>query len=327
MGKIVGRRSGVLLGIVLLGLLSGCAGEDLAKANFQRTTVSAEPGTGQGEVPEGPITDPAVSQSALRTVDPCGLLTDRIVGDLGSLADEPYRSDWGSCRVELRDAGDKTVDVGLELGETVIAEPTGGIEGLPLVESTLDDGTCFVTAVTGYEPTVGVTAQVEYPGGNACDAGYTLVGNVIRELRADPPRYETVPGSLVDVDPCTVVSRDALAEAFGPDVVHRPSGLHHCDFTQSGDPAASVRLYEGVLPEEGDNVTRVDLGNGVSAVQERITDAADCDVVWMHRPGEDGMGEVVGVNYRDYSDDATADGACAAAVTLAKGILGRLPSP
>ncbi|MFD2399334.1 hypothetical protein ACFSVJ_24765 [Prauserella oleivorans] len=186
MGKIVGRRSGVLLGIVLLGLLSGCAGEDLAKANFQRTTVSAEPGTGQGEVPEGPITDPAVSQSALRTVDPCGLLTDRIVGDLGSLADEPYRSDWGSCRVELRDAGDKTVDVGLELGETVIAEPTGGIEGLPLVESTLDDGTCFVTAVTGYEPTVGVTAQVEYPGGNACDAGYTLVGNVIRELRADP---------------------------------------------------------------------------------------------------------------------------------------------
>ncbi|MFD2399335.1 hypothetical protein ACFSVJ_24770 [Prauserella oleivorans] len=62
-------------------------------------------------------------------------------------------------------------------------------------------------------------------------------------------------------------------------------------------------------------------------MQERITDAADCDVVWMHRPGEDGMGEVVGVNYRDYSDDATADGACAAAVTLAKGILGRLPSP
>jgi hypothetical protein len=65
-----------------MGAVTAC-GPDLGKANFQRTTVSARPGS-DGQVSTGPITDPAVSLAALRVVDPCPLVYKTGLVDLAA---------------------------------------------------------------------------------------------------------------------------------------------------------------------------------------------------------------------------------------------------
>ncbi|MEU6642036.1 hypothetical protein ABZ863_05745 [Saccharomonospora sp. NPDC046836] len=326
--KAAHRRPVLAFGVILLGLVGGCAGEDLSRANFERTTVSAEPGSGQGDVPTGPISDPAVGVSTLRTVDPCALLGSGVVDQLGTAADF-YESDWGACRVEVQDAGGKTISVSLDLGESLVlaSRASGSIEGLPLVESKLDDTTCIVTAVTSRDPDLGVSAQVGYEGGNACDAGYGTLQRVVQALRAGPPQYQQEPGSLVEVDACTSVDEAVLSDVLNGTVRRTPMGLHECRLADGGQSAVMVRFREGYLPDTDDEgVAPVDLG-GTQAVQRQSTiDLAECDVSWLHRPGaEEGMGELAAVTYSDYSDGMTKDDACARAVEVAKTVIPKLP--
>ncbi|MBK1785859.1 hypothetical protein [Prauserella cavernicola] len=319
------RRAAFVVGIVLLGLVGGCAGEDLSRSNYQRTTVTAEAGSGQ--VPTGPITDPTVSLSALRAVDPCALLSDDIVGALGTVADDPYESEWGSCSVDVEDAGGKTIELGVDLGDSPMSpEATGVIEDLPLTETKIDDVTCYVTAITSTEPALGVTVQVGYQGGNPCDVGFTTLQKVVQSLRADPVTYDVPAGSLLEADPCESADEGALSSALGGEASRRPMGLHECDLQTDSDPTISVRFREGYAPDTSDGGTEVDLGGGVKGIQEKgTTDIGECSVRWVHLAGEEDANELATVNYYDYTDGADKDVACAGALEVAKSVAPNLP--
>lgn len=318
-----------MLGIVTLGLVSGCAGEDLAKSNYQRTTITAEPGSSPGEVPTGEITDPAVAASALRTIDPCGLLTDDTLGDLGSTTEDPSESDWGECRASLQDAGGKSVDVSLDLGDSLVTadNATGGLEGLPLIENPLDEETCYVTAVTSRNPASGITMQATYPGGNACNAGYTVLQKVIQAVHAEPPQYEQREGSALAVDPCVSVEESAVSEVLGEGALRSPSGLHSCRYEgESRGPSVSVRMRVGYPPDNKEG-TSVDLGRGVKASQQASdTGNGSCKVEWQHLGISDNEAEIISVSYDDYSDGADQKKSCEGALTMAKGVVPKLPS-
>ncbi|TKG66200.1 hypothetical protein [Prauserella endophytica] len=325
----VSSRPVFVLGIVLLGLASGCAGEDLSRSNYQRTTVTAEAGSGQGGVPAGPITDPAFGLSALRSVDPCELLSgDDVIGDLGTVSDEPYESEWGSCRVDVQDAGGKTVEVGVDLGASPMGvDPTGAIEGLPFLENKLDDVTCYSTAIYSEQPALGVTVQTGYQGGNPCDVGYTTLQKVVRALRAEPAKYDVPAGSLLEADPCASADEAVLAQVLGGSPKRMAMGLHKCDLSFGAEPTISVRFRAGYPPDTTDGGTEVDLGGGVKAIQEPgSTDTAECSVEWVHRPGEDGANELATVDYYDYNDGASKDDACSRALEVAKSVAPKLPT-
>ncbi|PWV75732.1 hypothetical protein SAMN05421630_10791 [Prauserella marina] len=319
-----------MLGIVTLGLVSGCAGEDLARSNYQRTTITAEPGSSPGEVPTGEITDPAVAASALRTVDPCGLLTEDTLGDVGSTTEDPYASDWGECRASnIKDAGGKTVGISLNLGDSLVTtdNATGGIEGLPLIEDPLDEETCFVTAVTSRGPAAGIATQVTYPGGNACNAGYTVLQKVIQAVRADPPQYEQRAGTALAVDPCASVEESAVSKVLGDGALRSPSGLHACRYQgDSRGPSVSVRMRLGYPPDNKEG-TPVDLGRGVKATQQASDSGnSSCKVEWQHLGVSDDEGEIISVSYDDYSDAADVKKSCEGALAMAKGVVPKLPS-
>ncbi|WP_199432757.1 hypothetical protein [Qaidamihabitans albus] len=319
-----------LLGVVLLGLLTGCGGEDLAKANYQRTTVTAAPGSGgQGEVPTGPIDDPAVAASALRTVDPCPLL-DGAAGELGQ-AGQPEAVEWGACRIEVRDAGGKAINLVLDLGESAVLpdQATGNVEGLPLIEKETDEATCFVTAVTARDPSLGIAVQADYRGGDPCGPGYTVLQQVIRELHAEPVTYAEEPGSLLGVDPCASVDDPVLATVLGEQELRkRPMGLHTCEFDVDERPSVNVRFRVG-YPVEPDQGSPVDLGDGVTAVQRKgTTDTVECEVSWQHRPLVDGdEAELVSASFSFASEDGDGDDACGKAAEVARNIAAGLPSP
>lgn len=318
-------RCSALLAATLLGLLGGCAGEDLSKSNYQRTTVPAEPGSGQGQVPTGPITDPAVSLSALRAVNPCELLSGEPIASFERVSD-PMESEWGACRIEVRDAGGKNLQLTLDLGESLVMpeQATGNVEGLPLVENKTDDETCFVTAVTSRSPTMGVGLQVLYPGaGDPCGTGISVLSSVVRALRDDPPTYRPGPESLLPVEPCESVADDVVTDVLGEEPTRQAMGLHMCQF-RSGRSTIFVRFRVG-YPPDPESGTEIDLG-GVKAVRESgTTDTAECAVSWQHLAGAEGSSEVVSVEYSDFGEEVTKDDACSRATDFAEGVVTALP--
>lgn len=327
---IARRAAALVLGAVSLAALAGCAGEDLSRANYQRVTVTAEAGSGgQGEVPQGEITDPAVGVSALRGVDACKLLAGA-VSSLGKVG-EPTGLDWSQCNVDVTDAGGKAIDLSLTLADISVYadEATGGVGGLPLIEKKQDE-TCFTTAVISREPSLGITVQARYEGADPCGPGYPVLERVLQGLRGDPPRHPEKPGSLRGVDPCEAVGQDALTEVLGSGPLQQPAGLYTCQFDSQEDSDRSVRVAfrGGYPPEPGDGGQPVDLGKGVRGVRATSgTDVASCDVEWTHgRPAGENS-ELARVEFTDYGDEANADQACAAAVELAKSIVVTLPAP
>src|SRR5699024_766056 len=142
------RRGGlVLFGIALV--LSACGDSELAKRTFERSTVPLEPAQGRGEVPEGEIDDAAVSMRQLRLVDPCGVLGNGTLEQLGEPENLSSRS-WAECVGDVTAPGDEPMQVRLEVGADLgsVEEPSGQLTGLPLAVNERDDGNCVVSVTT-----------------------------------------------------------------------------------------------------------------------------------------------------------------------------------
>lgn len=315
-----------VLGAALVCTLTACGGPDLGKANFPRSTVPAEPsGDSQGEVPTGPITDPAVATDVLRSIDPCPLIGPEMLAELGTAA-EARASGWDRCSNQVKDAGGKQISVSLQLGDMLGPEkPTGSIEGLPLIESKLEESDCFVSVLTSREPKLGITAQVKYEGGDPCRAGRIVIQQAVSSLHADPAKLDQPEGSLVGIDPCTGLADAAVGEVLPREVSKRPAGLHNCVW-DSGGTDVTLRFRLGYPPSPEEQSTEVDLGGGVTAYQEMpLPDSAQCTITWLYRPIAETQGEIVSLDYTNYNGDPESDDACGKAKTLAANVVETLP--
>lgn len=302
-------------------VLAACGGPDLAKENFPRTTVTAP------AAPAGTVTDPAVSLPALRTVDPCGLLDGATVGDLGGVKPGSLdNSTLGECQADLTDTGGKQLTLHVKLDEITIKTDggSGTVEGLPLAMEGPDENGCTATAITSKNPGYGISMNARYPGGDPCGAAQTALGDILRRLHDNPARLPTVPGSLLDVDFCSLLDEPTITSTLGRGSAPQPYGLHGCSW--SGGTASGYLDYD-LRPAPGpDDGQPVDLGNGVTGFQKLDTTAGrECDIDWQHRPAGQGEGEVVSFKYDNFHDDAGNDDACGKAQTAAKALIPKLP--
>ncbi|WP_065388614.1 hypothetical protein [Saccharomonospora iraqiensis] len=320
------RRQGSVLGVVLLGVVAGCSGEDLSKVNYERTTVGAEARADGGEVPSGPIDDPAVTQEALRAVDPCALLDGPAVANL-TAAEDAREIDWGVCRRPMLDAEGRQVSIWVDLGETNASpsDASGGVGGLPLVELS-NDGTCYMTAVTETDQELGISVWADYDTdvGVACDTGTSVLRGVVEVLRTGPPRYRAPAESLVNVDPCTLVTAEMLGHAFDGEVILRRAGLHGCVFEQD---RATLRLTMRVgYPVEPEDGTEVALTDRVTAVAEKGDgDMLECDLSWQHRKVAEYDTELVELSYYADPDTPGNEAACERVAGVARGVAAAIP--
>ncbi|MGW4395710.1 DUF3558 family protein [Amycolatopsis nivea] len=312
------RTSALVTGAALLALLAGCGG---GSAAGNAPPPSAKP----------PITDPAVQAAALRTVDPCALLDAKTLGGVGTPDQSSLSSsEWGECSVNVKDSGGKTVELVLRVGDQLIMskDPVEKLEGLPLVVDNDKPGSCWVSVVTSYEQSLGITFQTKAPGGDACAPGRAALTKVVQALHSAPPQYKQAPGSVLTTDPCAVAGKQAVETALGQKSFVEPKSLHECDFWSGDDthyPQVSVHLYQG-LPADAEDGQPADLGSGVTAIQKKDEDSSvvSCDATWrkIETPKDDeahGYGEIVSVQFSGEPtsglDTATA---CTKAVAVAK---------
>lgn len=322
------RQSALAAGVMLLVLVSGCGGGS-TPSDSSSTEDSAET---TSAVPQ--IDDPAVEAAALRTVDPCALLNATTLGGVGTLVpDSVSETEWGVCSADVTDAGGKTVELVLRVGEQLILvdDPTDELAGLPLVVDDDDPESCWVSVVTSYELSLGITFQVDYPGGDGCEAGRAALEPVLQAVHDAPPAYKQVAGTVLTADPCAVADKGAIADALGEKTFVEPKSLHQCDIW-TGDstsyPQVSVHLHKG-LPATAEDGEPVDLGGGVSAIQVKEEDSStvSCDVSWLKvaTPTEDeadGYGELVSVSFDGEPENGLdAATACEKAVAVAKTVV------
>lgn len=322
------RRTALLsLAVAAVVTAGGCGGQDLSKANFSRTTVSAQAGAGSEKAPEGPITDQAVSAAKLRTVDPCKLIAGPTLAELGTVG-EPNDFGLSKCSVEIKDAGGKTIRLSVGLGESISTGPddkTGVVEGLPRIESA-NGGPCYVSALTQRDPTLGIQVQSSYTGGEPCQPAGVALQKVIQKLHDNPPQFEVAPGSALGTDLCTAADDGVLKEIAGADAKAAPIGLHRCTWSKTGGATVTLSFTIAMPSRPSDKNPEVDV-DGTKAIQESSKTASSCKLEWVHRKIDDKKSELVTFAYENYSAQAATDDPCGKAAKGAKSVLKKLPKP
>ncbi|GLZ39157.1 hypothetical protein Acsp05_27810 [Actinokineospora sp. NBRC 105648] len=320
------------------GLLAGCGADvDLSKSTSRRTTVPAEAGlTGGGGGPStsgkpAPTGDAFKSEN-LRKVNPCGLMDEDTLKAFGDPANSRLR-DYSMCSNYMKDKDGKELNYTLTLGDLTVGSksPTKTIGGLPATESELEDKTaCFVTAITESDPERGITVQTgRSEAGDLCTPGRGLLEAVVNRVRDDAPLLELNKGTLVDLEPCTLLSDTVVASAVGDSARKRPSGLHVCNW--NGDGVSFTLTFKiGPKPDdlaEAAKTTPVNLGDGVTAQQKsESTSGTRCRLEWAHVafPEDKEQAEVVSLDFSRYTAQAGED-ACGKTATVAKALIPRLP--
>lgn len=330
------RRVAVALVLLAPLVLGGCAGEDLAKQTFERTTVPPQPGSGgTGPVPDGRIDEPELTTAKLREIDTCELLRGEAVSQLGTLG-EPLSTSPEMCGVTVTDPGNKEIRVSLSLGERLYSgrdEATGGMDGLPLIE-TRDDSSCTDKVLTEEEPAeVGISLQVTYDDGEPCGASRKVLAKIIQRLKADPPKLDADSDSLLLEDPCDSLPRSELTTLLGDDPVSSPYLLHGCTASStesSSSGSVSLTFSFNYPPLATSNAKDVRLSSTVTGIQSYYDPNTEvCQVEWEHKKFSSQTsrdGEAVKVDYSSYTGDGKATDACKKAVRLAKAVLRELPA-
>lgn len=325
---------GPLLAVTAAALalaLTACGGAvDTAKVTYQRTTVPAgQDGGGGGSSASGEpnANDPAFTNEKLRALDPCELLTDDILSNVGEPEDN-NRGDFAECGNYMKDSDGANLSITLTLGENVsnAQEADQNIGGLPALENELDSGdACFVTAVTSTLPNFGITIQAGGDSKELCKAGRTVLTGVVDRIRKDPPDYDTPKGTLLNLDPCEVVKDATLKSVLGGAADGgAPYNLHWCNW-HSSTANLGIWLRLGYDPAKGSGGQAVPLGGGITGYKTTTqSSAASCELQWGHRAfaGEDT--EIVHIFY-DKQKPKKGEDPCKPALALAKTLITTLP--
>lgn len=317
--------------VAIVLLVAGCGAQvDTAKVTYPRTTVPA------GQAPDDDPTstpntapranDPAFTPEKLRAIDPCPLLDDDVLDELGTPANT-LRNEFGECANYMEDVDGKELNITLTLGDKIsnAVDANDNIGGLPGLEDPLDEQACFVSVVTSTSPNIGITIQANGASENLCEAARTVMIAAVDRIRTDAPLYDTAKGSLAELDPCTFFEGDALNDELGGQVESDPYNLHWC--TWSG-PGASLgiwfRLGYDPATSSGDG-NSVDLGGGVTAYQEKTEGAtSSCRLDWKHRPFAGDDVEIVGLTY-DVREPKAGEDPCVVPQAIAKTLVPALP--
>ena len=318
----------------LILLLAGCAGADLAKQKFPRTTIpaDAESVSDPSEQPSSPTdgepVDPAFAADKLRLTDPCELLDEDVLKRFGTPGDRS-RSGFSRCSNFMKDRNGKDLAVTVEVGQTMTTELKNAdkqLAGLRSYEQVLDNSACFVSVITQEQPGLGITVQIGYEDGDACAPGRVMAESVVAQIKDRAATRTPAKGSLITLDPCVLPDKAAIDAAAGPDHRLYPYGLHSCAWVGK-DRELTLAFRQTFIPDDrefDDKQTEVDLGGGVKGYQVSSTTAfPSCEVKWVQLVGKDDEGELAEV--KSAGPKASEFDRCATAVAFAKTIIGKIP--
>jgi hypothetical protein len=289
-----------LFGLVCCAvLLVGCSTANVAdtpRTDSTRTTVPAAASTASK-------VDTAFASAALRAVDPCGLLDQQTLSQLGTSAQPAAQNDIDTCSADLVDGkgNDLGVSVGIG-GDLASGTSTGTIGGLPVREQS--DGTeCAERLITRQRPTTGIEVRVNNNSEGNCVFARQLAGLVVNRIRTNAPHRPGGVNSLVLIDPCDTIDDASVENLTAVGTEKSVEGLFKCDWL-GGDYDLSVEfILDGNPKDDTVDGTPQPVDVGVPAYAFSSNDVySSCDVKWQVRTlgkSGDGEGEVVDVQFGD----------------------------
>jgi tRNA A-37 threonylcarbamoyl transferase component Bud32 len=244
----------------------------------------------------------AITTAQLRLLDPCKLLGADVIGSVGQTSDTE-EADSTSCSTDIA-VGAKQYKLMLDAGGGVDilngakrTSDTAG--GLPILDDT-DDQMCVRAVIPASVPTSAI--RVLNIGSADCSVATAVLKLAVDRLATDPPLVTPGASSIVPMDPCTMLSSDAVRAALGSSPAPAPSGVHECDWVAGG--------YN--LGVELSNSMRADIGNDPSFQSAQIDGGqlgplpvirnADSDgtyfTYYLVRPTTANMGETVTISLK-----------------------------
>lgn len=326
------RPAAALCALALLA--AGCGSDALAKKPpFPRSTIQAnaadpsEQPTTTGTPSTGEPVDPAFAMDKLRLLDPCKLLDETTLKELGK-PDDVSPSGFSRCSNFMRDKDGKDLSITVEVGQTMTSEIKKAdkqIAGLRSYEQVLEGSACFVSVITQEDPGLAFTVQVGYKDADGCVPGRKVAESVVKLAKGKSATRTPPKGSVITLDPCELPSDAALAEVTDKSPRRYPYGLHNCSWVGK-DAEITLDFRGGFIPKDDKfdtKQTEIDLG-GVKAYQlDSATSFPSCSVKWVQVRGQGHDGEVVEVKSAG-SKDVEFD-RCAKAQAFAKSLLPKLP--
>jgi hypothetical protein len=333
------RRPALLLAaLCALACVSGCTaqgGIGLAKVTFQRTTIPADHpdtsggggGSSSGNVPISNAGG-AFDAARLRTLDACQLIDQDTVAALGH-ADDPSPEGLGACDVDLEDSGGNDLDITLTVGDQLDDDVTASttVDGMPVNEHQ-DDSDCAERIITGTDPALAVTIEVDYDGHDSCAAARKLIDPVIRRIRSNPPQISSDDARLATVDPCGTLDDAAVSAAVGPDSDKSTEGLFKCDW-DANDYELSVGYSYDSDPatDDAEGTPKPVTVGGIAATSLLTTDVfPSCEIKWKLGPKRDDQYQQIDVEFDNIEDKPGID-PCAKATAAATTAMAKLPRP
>lgn len=251
---------------------------------------------------------PALDRAGLRVIDMCAHLGTDVLGGVGTPKSEPTPGDWGSCSASFTDGSGKTVAVQAKAGwdpngpDFDVTDKTAA--GARILQSRKGDDCRQRVRTTDGD---GIDIDVNSTDGDSCAAATAVTTAIAERVTAEPVFVTPAAGSLIAVDPCSLVGVAQI-------------GIHECY-----QPAWRVRLGLGNRPDRSAALIPYPVA-GITAYERAATaGGSTCEVQFMHREAGDGAAELVRVIF-DESDDVDHRTACARAKDVLATMIPKLPA-
>ncbi|KQY30620.1 hypothetical protein ASD42_25550 [Nocardia sp. Root136] len=271
----------------------------------------------------------ALTHDESRRLDICALLDPSVLGELGTATSEVVSNALGGCTVGYRDQAGRTVSFSLRNSDNVAEvrddkQPMGSsINWMPVLGLHKESASCdrIVVTQSGLPMALTMGASTYPPAGDLCPASERALAAVVRRLSVNPPLRTFPQGSLLPLDPCSLIDIAATRSLVGDPV--RSSTPHSCALT-GADGSFSLDVNERTRPDSvtggrvrqtstiGDHTVYLD-GSGPEY----------CTFVVMVMPTKDDQAEQVRAQY--FSNTARAGGNCETAGDLLEPVLEKLP--
>ena len=252
-----------------------------------------------------------------------------MLGELGTATSEVVPNAFGGCTVGYRDQAGRTISFGLDTSESVAdvrddEEPMGStINWMPVLGRYKESASCdrMVVTQSGLPMVLKMSASTFPPAGDLCPESERALAAVVRRLSVNPPLRTYPQGSLLPLDPCSLIDLAATRSSLG-DLV-RSSTPHGCALT-GANGLFMVDVAETIRP---DNVTsrkaRPTRMIGEHTVYLDGSGPTYCTFVSMVMPTKDDQAEQLRASY--YPNAWHTDGICETVAELFEPVLEKLP--
>ncbi|MFI6219181.1 serine/threonine-protein kinase [Nocardia salmonicida] len=270
----------------------------------------------------------ALTHDESRRLDICALLDPSVLGELGTATSEEVSDVVGGCTVGYRDQAGRKMSFTLSTSESVAEvrdeQPMGStINWMPVLGRYKESASCdrMVVTQSGLPMVLKMSASTFPPAGDLCPESERALAAVVRRLSVNPPLRTYPQGSLLPLDPCTLIDLAATRSSLG-DLV-RSASPHGCELT-GANGLFIVDVVETIRP---DNVTsrkaRPTRTIGEHTVYLDGSGPTYCTFIFMVMPTKDDQAEQLRASY--YPNNPQADGNCETVADLFEPVLEKLP--